>query len=824
MQTDGQANLADSNPTPSSLPENTQGGVAQPSLSDQARPDSAQLEGGQIDVVALQAEVAKWQERVPKLAAALRERTDELAKVRDALRLAQQQAARAGEHSADDGAMPDARLQARDELIAELQQKISSVSERHKSAASELHATQLDLEEAREEAQRWQSKWQAVTSSLDSSVANASRSSEELATAKRAWEAREAELIAAHNAALQRAQRSVESLNVRNSKLQETIEFANKQLATLGEDMTLLIDQGKAGEQALHEAREEVGELQAADADLRQQVAALHGELEDRQRDLQQVLARVDAVADEKRSSEQQVQQHQQRVAELEDQLMQEEARYANAMQAAEQEQEQLASQLEAKDLAIGDLRTQLVQLQQEQDGLRREIAELRAANAAADDEKQAQAAEREQQISALTTQLAELAALREAEAGKAVENADRSAKQTQTLQESLQRAQSQVLELRREQAAAAEELAGLREARQKWQATQQTLQQRLDALGADAHTQQSELEAEIRRLSVCVEQAQSSHAKLEDERRALLQKVERVGDENARLKSNLEERSNLVRELEQENSQRKQGDSANQELVLQLQRELKEALTKMETFQDHASNLEDKLTTQKGLMSELEEELSQSQEDSADALKQSERALREEAEAHRTSQELIAKLEARCEELGLQNQQLHEELGAVQQHERDVGVDEQDAARLRELEQLLRERTEELDGLRWRLEQTQAQDATKVDENVVMVLNQQLADAQQENQRLREKITAREQSQSVEEDDLTALKGIGEKLAEQLAELGVSTIAQIAELKARDLDDTEHPLHGFKNRILRDDWIKQAKAELKMTGRRKSS
>lgn len=130
----------------------------------------------------------------------------------------------------------------------------------------------------------------------------------------------------------------------------------------------------------------------------------------------------------------------------------------------------------------------------------------------------------------------------------------------------------------------------------------------------------------------------------------------------------------------------------------------------------------------------------------------------------------------------------------------------EENAERLRELEQLLRERTEELDKLRWRVEQQ----PPSADENVVMILNQQLNDAREENKRLRDKLS------NSKPDDLTILKGVGDKLAKQLAELGVTQLVQIAELDEAGLDDESHVLHSFKSRIVRDDWIKQAKQALK--------
>lgn len=89
--------------------------------------------------------------------------------------------------------------------------------------------------------------------------------------------------------------------------------------------------------------------------------------------------------------------------------------------------------------------------------------------------------------------------------------------------------------------------------------------------------------------------------------------------------------------------------------------------------------------------------------------------------------------------------------------------------AKLLELEQMLRERTEQLDNLR----------------------------------------------RSRHRADLTVLKGVGVKVAEQLAGLGYGTLEAIARLETSDLENEGHPLHSFKSRIARDDWIGRAKAAL---------
>lgn len=123
---------------------------------------------------------------------------------------------------------------------------------------------------------------------------------------------------------------------------------------------------------------------------------------------------------------------------------------------------------------------------------------------------------------------------------------------------------------------------------------------------------------------------------------------------------------------------------------------------------------------------------------------------------------------------------------------------------RNRELELLLRDRTEELNDARWRLEQA----AQNKDENLVLILNQQLKDVRDELERLQSKTAT---SSAASSKDFTLLRGVGEKLAEQLLDAGIESIRQIAELKSVDLEDPGHPLHQFHARLVRDDWIGQA-------------
>lgn len=60
--------------------------------------------------------------------------------------------------------------------------------------------------------------------------------------------------------------------------------------------------------------------------------------------------------------------------------------------------------------------------------------------------------------------------------------------------------------------------------------------------------------------------------------------------------------------------------------------------------------------------------------------------------------------------------------------------------------------------------------------------------------------------------DDLKQIKGIGPKLERLLNELGIWHFDQIAAWKAKDIAHVDELLVGFRGRITRDEWVKQAK------------
>lgn len=60
--------------------------------------------------------------------------------------------------------------------------------------------------------------------------------------------------------------------------------------------------------------------------------------------------------------------------------------------------------------------------------------------------------------------------------------------------------------------------------------------------------------------------------------------------------------------------------------------------------------------------------------------------------------------------------------------------------------------------------------------------------------------------------EDLTRIKGLGPKAAAKLSELGVTSLAQIANWTDEDVSRMDDAING-RGRIERDEWVKQAKA-----------
>lgn len=60
--------------------------------------------------------------------------------------------------------------------------------------------------------------------------------------------------------------------------------------------------------------------------------------------------------------------------------------------------------------------------------------------------------------------------------------------------------------------------------------------------------------------------------------------------------------------------------------------------------------------------------------------------------------------------------------------------------------------------------------------------------------------------------DDLKKISGIGKVLESRLNELGIFNFAQISAWTVNDVEKTSHQIGPFRDRIIRDNWIEQAK------------
>jgi predicted flap endonuclease-1-like 5' DNA nuclease len=60
--------------------------------------------------------------------------------------------------------------------------------------------------------------------------------------------------------------------------------------------------------------------------------------------------------------------------------------------------------------------------------------------------------------------------------------------------------------------------------------------------------------------------------------------------------------------------------------------------------------------------------------------------------------------------------------------------------------------------------------------------------------------------------DDLLLIKGLGPKLKAQMADLGITSFAQIAAWSEADIDRIDAQLGRFQGRIRRESWVEQAK------------
>lgn len=66
---------------------------------------------------------------------------------------------------------------------------------------------------------------------------------------------------------------------------------------------------------------------------------------------------------------------------------------------------------------------------------------------------------------------------------------------------------------------------------------------------------------------------------------------------------------------------------------------------------------------------------------------------------------------------------------------------------------------------------------------------------------------------EAAEADDLTALKGVGPKMAAELNAMGLTSFAQLAQMTEANIAELSENLTAFRDRPVRDDWVGQARA-----------
>jgi predicted flap endonuclease-1-like 5' DNA nuclease len=239
---------------------------------------------------ALREELAKWRERVPKLAAALRNRAEEAESLRQEI-----ERLRKGGGARDES--PAAGIRARDDLIDELQKKLADLAERHKVAQGELHAQQLTIDELKTDAEAWKGKWQSVTRSLDEqaeAVSSQDQRTRALEDENAGLRKRLAEQVSAQEAqqrVLDQAVEERDSLRGRNEQLFETTEIANRQIGSLTDSLT-----------ELRGNLQQLREQQAALATERDRAATEAGELRERVSELEGLVGEHDAALQQART------------------------------------------------------------------------------------------------------------------------------------------------------------------------------------------------------------------------------------------------------------------------------------------------------------------------------------------------------------------------------------------------------------------------------------------------------------------------------------------------------------------------------------------
>ena len=740
-------------------------------------------------------ELAKWQERVPKLAAALKERTNEVEKLKAG-----------NSDSVEADVVSDAGVKARDELITELEAKVKDLTAKHRDLQGELHARDLAGKDLEAEVASWKDKWHSVTQSLDTQSELATAKKQELTQIREASEQALGEAAAASERSLAELQTELDELTARNDKLNETIELANRQIESLGDNLNDLREQLRA-----KDAR--IGELSGSEQDVTREMQALN--------------ARANDFEARALQAEQQVETDKNEIGDLETEIKQKTDAYTRLEQDNERlnrDQDDLLAQIEALK------ETHESALAQQADALSGEQQEMQ-----------------EKELQALEQRLIE-------EHAGAIENAD--ARHSE-LEAELVAKDNESIERLAEKEREFKEQLGASDSLQEVIQEKDTEIERL-------HGEQEQQTNELKRLEEVVRHAEEAINQREDERRRLSESLADAETRARQLETQLQERSEFAVTLEEE----KQHLNAMLEGAKNEHKVVLESMHKAERHAgehaEHITQLDGRLERQKELMQQLEAELVETREEYEAEAKQSREQLAgketelgdlrgeiavrdglfEEQAAEfekrmKTLQQSLSKAKeskskkqtkgARVPDHSAELEALHSQLADYieELNQSEARVKELEALpgnenalelqrTVTQLEATVRERTDELNQHRWR-EEMAAKDSQGDDDSgtMLVILNQQLNEARADNDRLVKKLkgVGRRESASAASpaDDLTRMKGIGPKLAEQLSELGYTSFASIADLRLDDIEKEEHPLYSHRTRIHRDRWIAQA-------------
>ncbi|NKC00532.1 MAG: hypothetical protein GKR90_18860 [Pseudomonadales bacterium] len=863
-----------------------------------------------VNAEALRAEVAKWQERVPKLAGALRERTDELAQARDEIRTLKQQAG---------GANSDVTVRARDELIEELESKSKELKTKVQTLAGELRSMEIALGEAQEDAENWKSKWRGVTGSLDELSAEktekeSNHQSERLSfDSERAnWDEQRTQLAIDQKEHL-RLTDEIGTLRKRNEQLVETTEMANVQIVTLGEELTSLVARAEQAESSsqdlIAQHAEAEGALEKVVSELVQSkrefaierselVSSHQSEVASRDEALTKALDDVDGLrraADEAfKKAEQSGVAQRSEVARLEglhtvainerNRALAEVAEAGEALQNLKSEHEtQLAEiqstsaqALQSKEEQFGNAQNQVTALQTELAAAKARVSQELSDYETARTDLEQSLKTTEDKLSTTTAEVSRL----EGCLSEAIENQNRFQREREIQTQRIIALEEEVAQVELDaeqkilgQEALQAELKKLQTTLQdRTQLVQNLEEERSERLRNGTHLQgtvdrlEQDLTAERQRNETLKAHVATVEARVNDQRQ-LMEQIEReLSEEQAKLveqrrlleveqrqrqdtenrlasgddKRIAEEKARLAEELKRQSDE--EIATLNGQLMAisteheserdELQEKLRQATATQEAAvleRDRSQNRIEELTNELSRHSSQAEALAETLQDNLSEMETELHKVRSDAKA--VSEQLGADLTSAQEERAAAEQnlelsqdrvtELEEEARATQAEFVAYKAETVDAIevqalgeQLRELENKFRERTRELDELRWRTEQEKQQSTSSSDEKMVLVLNQQLEDARAEIERLKGKVSKSNTASEPDfvDADLTQLKGVGDKLAQQLRALGIQSVSQIAAMDESDLDDEEHLLYGYRSRLLRDEWIAQAR------------